>query len=300
MHHLKNTIIIAIAVIVLTTTMACTRQYSSWHLNSMNINMLWSYSKGESQTIAFIDTGINLKYAQEFGNRIVLRNSVLDDGNESDTEDIHGHGTEMVSIACGDSKENIYGIATQSKILIIKGVNDEGKTNNKCLLKALECAEQNNATVVCISLGGHKTSEQVISKIKKMTDKGIAIVAAAGDYRQKDLLFPANQDDVISVEALTEQNKLWERSNSSNSSKLRFPGKDILAISSYDGLIKKESISGTSEACAVATGYIALLKDYYLSNVMSLSNEELLDLLATLDSKSGVYIDYLKPFKALS
>lgn len=33
-------------------------EYTSWHLNYMNIDGLWEYSKGENQVIAFIDTGI--------------------------------------------------------------------------------------------------------------------------------------------------------------------------------------------------------------------------------------------------
>jgi subtilisin family serine protease len=261
----------------------------------MSIDKLWKYSEGESQIVAFIDTGVNLEYAKELENRIVYKYNII--GGSNDVTDYHGHGTEMVSVACGHGYEDVYGIAPKSKIIIIKGVSDEGKTNNEYLYKALECARDNGATVVCVSLGGFKEDEKVIEIIQQMIDEGITIVASAGDYSNRDLLFPANQEGVISVEALAEDGAMWERSNSSSDSVLRFPGDEIETICPYNEGLRKEQFLGTSEACAIASGYVALIKDYYKGKDVNLSNDKLVELLQELKTKSGKAIDYLKPFK---
>lgn len=75
----------------------------------MHIQQLWEFSKGESQTIAFIDTGLSDELQMKYQSRIVYSYNIADD-NEA-VIDHHGHGTEMVSVACGDGFSNIFGVA---------------------------------------------------------------------------------------------------------------------------------------------------------------------------------------------
>lgn len=44
----------------------------------MNIDKLWTFSKGESQTIAFIDTGLSNKVQETYKDRIVAPYNFLD------------------------------------------------------------------------------------------------------------------------------------------------------------------------------------------------------------------------------
>ena len=166
----------------------------------MKIDKLWEYSKGDTQTIAFIDTGISDELANILSEKIVYKYNIFE--KNDNVSDIHGHGTEIVSVACSNGYKNVFGIAPNAKIIILKAVSDEGKTNNNNLYSALKIAQNKGATIVNISLGGYKSDEKVINQINSMIDDNITIVAAAGDYQNKDLLFPANQNNVISVEAL--------------------------------------------------------------------------------------------------
>lgn len=52
-------ILMSLAVFVCSACSSRSNKYDSRHLNAMNVDKLWEYSKGDSQTIAFKDTGIS-------------------------------------------------------------------------------------------------------------------------------------------------------------------------------------------------------------------------------------------------
>ncbi len=268
----------------------------NWVFKEMQIERIWAYAEGDTQTVAFIDTGISDKMYDQLSNKIVYKYNVIDDNYE--VNDAHGHGTEMVSIVGNDDYLGVYGIAPKAKLIIIKAVSDEGKTNNDYLYKALKVAEDKGATIVSISLGGFKSDQKVIEQIESMVEKNITIASAAGDYGNKDLLFPAKIKNVVSVEALSENRSIWKNSNSSDESIIRIAGCNIDTIS-FDqyGKLEKVSLTGTSEACAVASGYIALVRDYYTKNNIDYNNEKILDILKKLNTKQDKKVDYLTPFK---
>lgn len=263
-----------------------------WYYQKMNIEKIWKYSRGNNQVIAIIDTGISNKLENSIKKKIVYKYNVLD--NDNDVSDKHGHGTEMASIISGVSSENIYGISPEAKLIIIKAVSDDGKTDNEYLLKALEISEEQSATVVNISLGGFKRDELVSKKIKEMSDNNITVVAAAGDYGNKDLLFPAVERDVISVAACDNNMNVCDFSNRSEECIAMMPGDSIEAINFDENRqIVKDCYSGTSEACAITSGYIALMKGYYSSKKNVLDNADISKILK--DIKRNKYT-FLYPF----
>lgn len=270
----------------------------NWVFKEMEIESIWTYAKGDTQTIAIIDTGISDDLYAQLSNKIIYKYNVIDD-NE-DVNDAHGHGTEMVSIVGNNNYLGVYGIAPNTKIIIIKAVSDEGKTNNVYLCKALKVAEDKGATIVNISLGGFKSDQKVSNQIKSMLEKNITIVSAAGDYGNKDLLFPAKLKNVVSVEALSDNHSIWRNSNSSDESIIRIAGCNIDTISFNEfGKLERVSLTGTSEACAVASGYIALLRDYLTKNNIDFNNQKILNILVNLNTKKNKKVDYLVPFENL-
>jgi hypothetical protein len=87
-----------------------------YYFKQMDLEHLWEYSKGESQTIAFIDTGISDEAKEIYSDRIIdTYNSINING---DVVDNHGRGTQMVSIASGNGEKGVWGIAPKSKIII--------------------------------------------------------------------------------------------------------------------------------------------------------------------------------------
>lgn len=291
-------LIIVVIILAIVTFLGYTKKNSNsnWYFRQMRVKQIWKMTKGDSQTIAFIDTGISDKLYDKISKKIIYSYNVID--NTEYVDDIHGHGTEMVSVTSSHGYKGVYGIAPQVSLIIIKAVSDEGKTNNDYLYKALKLAEEKMATVVNISLGGYKSDDKVVEQINKMVNNNITIVAAAGDYGNRDLLFPAYLDNVISVEALSESNELWKDSNYSEKSILRMAGCNVDTISvDNSGNLKKETLNGTSEACAIASGYIALIRDYYNINNIDYDNEKLMEVLEKLNTRSDKNINYLLPFE---
>ncbi|WP_420488230.1 S8 family serine peptidase [Gottfriedia acidiceleris] len=124
--------------------------------------------------------------------------------------------------------------------------------------------------------------------------KNITVVASTGDYGNKDSLFPANIDGVISVQAKNKKGAIWEYSNTSKTDVVAFPGIEINSLT-LDS--KKVKMNGTSQATAIASGYIALLRDYYQKNNISFDNDKIINDLKSLKSTQNNDVNYLKLFK---
>lgn len=293
----------ALLMIVVLTLSSCefgkekNKEYSSWYLNDMNIDKLWKYSEGKTQTIAIIDSGISDELLLKYEDNIVLTHNIID--GTDDVTDNNGHGSEMVSIIVGNGYLNIYGISPKCNVMIIKIVDGEGKTSYEALNNALKYAIENSATIINISLGGTKIDSEIQKTINDAINKGITIVAAAGDYGDRDLLFPSNINGVISVEAIDVDNELWEYSNSSPDSVIAFPGVNVNAITSEENTDFVELCNGTSHSAAIASGYIALLRDYMYQKSIAYNNEELINILKALNTKDGKNINYNKAFEKL-
>lgn len=267
----------------------------SWYYNAINYEELWKYSKGDSQKIAFIDSGISTKLEKELGDRIIYKHNVISDTD--DVNDFESHGTQMISIACNTGSLGVYGLATESEILVIKVTDGQGKTESKYLSTAIKDAVVHGATIINMSIGGHKNEKILEEAIDYALMNNVTIIAAAGDYGNKDLLYPAKYDGVISVQGLDASFELWEYSNHEDCATITFPCQNIKAIGldNSDRLIEVDS-TGTSQATSLVSAYVALLKDYYLDTNQELSNEELIKIIHSINSQKKSSVEYIRNF----
>ncbi len=85
------------------------------------------------------------------------------------------------------------------------------------------------------------------------------MVATAGDYAEKDLLFPASMSNVIAVASEDEKGILCDFSSYSENKSISVPGEDIETLSiNEDGNTVIKCSHGTSVSCAIMAGIIAL------------------------------------------
>lgn len=293
---MKVRIIIAILLILLLSSCKSNGNDNEWYFKSINLQKLWEIneSKGTTQTIAFIDTGIT-KYAEKlYGKRIISKfNSI--DGSLS-VLDEHGHGTQMVGIACGNGEGGIYGISPNSKIIIIKAIGSTGNVKPESIKKAIEYAIAENVDVINMSFGSFVSNEEIKDQLLIATQKGISCVASVGDYQNKDILFPASLENVISVAAKDKDGSLWFKSNISKTVITAFPG---VGIKSF-GLAEKPTdiikSDGTSQATAIASGYIALLRDYLKNNHINFDNKTIIEKLKLINAIKNEDSNYTIPF----
>lgn len=274
--YFKLLIIVILSSFVLGIVSFCIYQKEN---NSTDLNNI---STGNSQTIAILDTGFSSKLLKEIKSNIIKTFNVT--SNSDNIDDELGHGTSLTSFLLGSNKMKLKGILPNVKVILIKITDNQGKSNFSYLLKGLNAAERFGATVINISLGGDISNKKVADKILQLTRKNINVVSAAGDYHDKDLLFPSNLKNVVSVSSLNQNYELSNFSNFNDNVICSFIGEKIDVISLIDSKpIKTNELYGTSYEAIYASAYIASIKDYCSKNNIYISNNKLLKILKKND-----------------
>lgn len=261
--------------------------YSLYFQNNEG-NLFGDVSSGNTQLIAVLDTGVNKDYFLDNEKSIEVFSVVEDDGY-----DTIGHGTSLISLLIGSDYHGISGILPEVNILSIKVSDEKGNISAESLKNGLNLAEKMGATVINLSLGSDEASEVVSKEIRRLKKQGISIVGATGDYADKDVLFPANMDEVQAVGALDEKLNQAEYSNTGVNDILYFPGEEFETISLLDDdLVCTEDLYGTSYATVFASGYVAMVRDILEKEKVTYTNDQLDNILLKLaDNYSDLVLD---------
>ena len=223
--------------------------------------------------IAIIDTGIdysniNLRNSlislNEKGNVIPgsSNNFGVDDSHKSNKRyqpiDDHGHGTHIAGI--------IHEINPSAKLLPIKYYNLEAteEENLKATVRAIYTAIKAKVDIINYSSGGEGYSQDEYDALKVAKEKGILVVAAAGNFGKNidigsNAYYPAsyNLNNIISVMNLDKANNVHPTSNyGKENADLASFGTDV---TSFLPSGKIGSLSGTSQATAIISAYASLM-----------------------------------------
>jgi thermitase len=313
---LAKTFFLSLAVIltVHSATAAALDDFKAknWGLESSaaNVQKAWTLTQGSRNIIvAVIDTGIDATHPDLKAN---LWKAPSLDGRPgsgstygwdfvtktSNPIDIHGHGTHIAGIigAVANAKMGTAGIAQNVQIMPVRYYSETapGSVNLANTIKALHYAIDNGARIINYSGGGPEYSEEEFQAMKKADQKGVLIVAAAGnDHRNTDIednrYYPAaytlkGLKNIITVASIDPTNKLLPSSNwGSKSVDIAAPGEGILSTLPGGRYGK---MSGTSQATAFVTGVAALL----LSKQPGLSPAQVKDIiLRNVDPINSLY-----------
>lgn len=247
-----------VLVLAVCLSFGCSENRLPWYISQMSMDSAWEIADGAGVTIAFVDSGICTVLYEANSDRIVAPYNVLE--QDSDVTDEDGHGTAMISAACCEKESGIYGIAPGAVIMPIEATNESGLVEPESLAQGIYWAVDHGADVVCLSLGSHLYNRSVADSIDYANSRNVIVVAAAGDYSEKDLLFPASMSNVIAVASEDERGILCDFSSySENKSTFLIPGEDIETLSiDEDGDTAIKRLGGTSLSCAIMAGIIAL------------------------------------------
>lgn len=246
-----------ILVLTVCLSFGCSESKLAWYLDEMNMDSAWEAACGEGVTIAFVDSGICTELYEANSGRIVAPYNVLE--QNSDVTDENGHGTAMISAACCSKESGIYGIAPEAYIMPVEATDAYGFVTPESLAQGIYWAVDHGADILCLSLGSHLYNRSVEDSINYANIRNVIVVAAAGDYSEKDLLFPASMPSVIAVASEDENGILCDFSSYSENRSFLIPGADIetLSINEYGNPFIERS-HGTSVSCAIMAGIIAL------------------------------------------
>ncbi|MFQ6723907.1 MAG: S8 family peptidase [Clostridia bacterium] len=230
-------------------------------------------------TIAFIDTGIapHLDFCLPLPRIIHFKDLI---NNRTCPYDDNGHGTFISGVCAGSgicSKLKYSGIIPNANIVMIKALDNNGETNSKIILDAMQyiydVRKKYNIKVVCMSFGADYSGDNdpLQQGALSLWNSGLVVVAAAGNSgpEHNSIKSPGTSSRIITVGGLDDGRNDGEIKIANFSSRgpvdSRFkpdivaPSVDITSTCNNfkNGLYT--TMSGTSVATPIIAGICAIL-----------------------------------------
>ena len=203
---------------------------------------------GRGVTAAVLDTGVTEH--EVLGHTRITHLDLVQDGQVP-----NGHGTAMASLIAGNDASN-GGVAPAARLLDVRVADVNGQSTTALVAEGIMQAVDAGAQLINISLGSTGDSPVLRRAVEYALERGVVIVAAAGNEQQAALAYPAGYEGVISVAAVDANGTQAFFSNSGSGLTLAAPGVGIVSAYSDNRMVMS---SGTSQATAITSGVIAAL-----------------------------------------
>ena len=305
-----------------------------WNLPLIEMPRAWAIEKGSSEvTIAIVDGGIDYTH-QDLAAKIwrntgeIPDNDIDDDQNgyiddirgwdftdapnvavegdsvvgDNDPIDASGHGTHVAGIAAADVDNGlgVAGVAWNCTLMPLRaGASNGAGTHlqDDDSSAAIVYAVDNGARIINMSWGSSRNSFVIRDAIDYAYARGVLLVAAAGNERAQNTIYPAGYRKVIAVAATDQNKQRFYQSNFGASIDIGAPGNVILSTQIGN---RYRRLTGTSMATPHVSGVAALI----LSKRPNLTHEETRQIIintadSTLESPELVGAGNLNAAKAL-
>jgi subtilisin family serine protease len=256
-------------------------------LDQLNVPAAWNVTEGQGVVVAVIDSGVDPEVSDLAGSVITGPNYSGVDTPPSDPN-WGVHGTWMASLIAGHGPgglgadgSGIVGTAPEAKVLSIRVITDVDDPNHSAyerepaaqgqheLAQAIRYAVRHRVQVISLSLGYSEPSRPVRAALQDAYEHDVVVVASAGnagDAAGADgtgdapYSFPADYPGVLAVGAVNGSDQVTSFSSENQSVQVAAPGYKVPAQGRDGGYW---SVSGTSPACALTAGVVALIKSKY-------------------------------------
>ncbi len=221
-----------------------------WNLECIGAYDAQGIALGSGVKLAIVDTGVDYGHREVSGSFGSVRGYDFV-RNCNDPMDFNGHGTHVSGIAAGRN----YGIAKSSAIYSVRVLDEEGMGSEANTIAGLDWADRHGMDVVNLSLGSPYASTALEEMCYYLANKGVLLVAAAGNSGFGPNYPAAFGEPVIAVAAVDESGRHADFSNIYDTNDISAPGVGI--TSSYLG--GYATLSGTSMAAPHVSGSLALV-----------------------------------------
>lgn len=171
-----------------------------WNMKRVNAKAGWRAGAGAGAIVAVVDTGVTVVPDLE-GTRMLDGASFVP--SEPTVEDGNGHGTHVAGTIAQATNNGlgVAGVAPEATILPIKTLSARGGGQSQWVAAAIDEAADQGADIINLSLGG-PYSAVIANAVKKAQDRGVLVVAAAGNTGRKGVGYPAALPGVVAVSAV--------------------------------------------------------------------------------------------------
>lgn len=284
------------------------KQQAMWQ--QIGAEKAWDYTTGSKQvTVAIIDTGADIWHddlkSNVWTNPYEIPDNNYDDDGNGFIDDVHGwnfiennndirtsvlnnsddpeairHGTVIAGLvgAVGDNNKSGTGLNWQVNIMPLRAIASDGSGSYAQVYKAVRYAIQNGADVISLSVVGKEDDEYLKQILREAYDKGIVVVAAAGNDQRSGngnlnntRHYPVCMDIdsvenwILGVSAVDENDQLSKFANYGSCVDLVAPGQNIFSTQRYAPVYGYNEEfggpwQGTSFSVPLVAGAAALLK----------------------------------------
>lgn len=158
----------------------------------------WNVTTGSGIKVAVLDSGVANDNEDITPNVVARANFTRGESGD----DNYGHGTHMaghVAATAGNTK-GVAGVCPGCKVLDGKVLNDSGVGSSSSLANGINWSVNNGAKVINMSLGV-RSSRTLESAVNNAWNKGVVLVAAAGNGGDQTKIYPGAYPNVIAVAA---------------------------------------------------------------------------------------------------
>ena len=219
----------------------------------------WDLTTGSnSVTIAVIDTGVDLNHP-DLSAKVV---GGCDFVNRDDVaQDDNGHGTHVAGIAAAASNNGvgIAGVSWGARVMPVKVLSASGSGSYQDVASGIIFAADNGAQIINMSLGGSSPSSVLEDAVNYAFNRGVLVVASAGNSGNSTPPYPAAYTNAFAVAATDSNNNRASFSTYGSFVDIAAPGVSIYATYFDDTYA---SLSGTSMSAPHVAGAAALLFGY--------------------------------------
>ena len=262
-----------------------------WYLDAYGVKELWNKPiiNKTRPVIAIIDTGVDITHP-DLKDNIWTKEGTDDEhgydfvNNTTKMRDNNSHGTHVAGIAAAaNNGVGIVGANPRALIMPITVLQSDGIGDNATLIKGIDYATRNGATVINMSIGSYGSSNALRESLAKAYHSAVLVAAAGNDKmciyashsgkHKAAPMYPAAYSFVLGVQATTSEGGLASFSNYDDDGpvtsceataqdpdgfnyELKAPGTKILSC--IPGGSYKE-LQGTSMASPLAAGTISAL-----------------------------------------
>lgn len=231
------------------------RYSNQWNMPMINAPYLWKNGIGaESVKIGIIDSGNPSRHPDV--------NINIEEGSDytgiGSVYDIFGHSTFICGILASELNNCIgtAGILSDCTVIPLRILNDTQNTTTLVLYKALyDAIYVYECDVINLSLSFKTPISSIETLVNEALNRGIILVAAAGNSGDAGILYPAGYDGVIGVASVTRNKVRYSTSQRNTSVDVSAPGVSLYSTYVTRSKVDSDTVLNYSYYTGTGTSY---------------------------------------------